>query len=89
MVRMKWIGCWVLLLASCGIPYKYQVFQAHQGDRDIVWIFREGALHRCALYNGQPICVRVAYAEHAPTEQPPSSEPPSTPAPPPSAKDLR
>lgn len=90
MVQTRLIACSaLLLLAACGIPYKFEVFQLHPGDRDVVWVFRDGALYRCATYTGQPFCVRTVYAENAPMEASPTAPMPSTSAPTPSAKDLR
>lgn len=86
MVKATLLGCSALLFAACGLPYKYEVFRLPPGDRDVVWVYRDGALYRCATYTGQPFCIRAVYAENAPPEIVPTS---STSAAPPTAKDLR
>ena len=77
MVKATLLGCAALLLAACGLPYKYEVFRLRPGDHDVVWVYREGALYRCTTYTEQPFCIRAVYAENAPPETAPTSPSPA------------
>lgn len=51
-----------VLVSGCGLPYKYHTFQVPQGTADIIWVFRDGSLYRCAQAPaGYPVCQLAQY----------------------------
>ena len=47
------------LASGCGIPFKYQVYQLPPGHTDVLWIYKDGGLHRCIAESGHPVCERA------------------------------
>lgn len=51
----------LLLLAGCGTPLKYQVFDVAPGHSDVIWVLRRGDLYRCANTAAGPVCAEARY----------------------------
>lgn len=44
------------------MPFKYQVFDLAPQHNDVVWVYRDGALHRCWQHStGGPVCAAAAF----------------------------
>lgn len=79
----------LFVLASCSLPYKYQVFELKPEHTDVIWVYRDKLLYRCAKEGVIPVCREAAYVITAtpdvviaPAPAVVPAEPPTEPAPP-------
>jgi len=54
-----------LCLSACGMPFKYQVFDLAPQHNDVVWVYRDGALHRCWQHASGPVCAEALFLSAA------------------------